>query len=144
MVILFIKSIDRKDIIMKLLEALTKIDTMTFEEIQTGFNNVKNGIREYLAKENDIVDIVIFLEDKLGMSVPVCVKDDVELAAYISGYAKCMSAIVANGMCRNYSITFAQNSEFLEELTAYRSEFVEEVTKALVVAYKRKCDSYRA
>lgn len=129
---------------MKLLEALTKIDTMTFEEIQTGFNNVKNGIREYLAKENDIVDIVIFLEDKLGMSIPVCVKDDVELAAYISGYAKCMSAIVTNGMCRNYSVTFEQNSEFFEELAEYRGEFVETVTRALVTAYKRKCKSFKA
>lgn len=129
---------------MKLLEALTKIDVMSYEQIQEGFNNVRNGIREYLAKENDIVDIIIFLDDKLGMSIPVCVKDDVELAAYISGYAKCMSSIVSNGMCRNTSITFAQNSEFFEELAEYRSEFVETVTKALVVAYKRKCASFKA
>lgn len=129
---------------MTVLEALTKIDVMSYEQIQEGFNNVRNGIREYLSEEHDIVDIIIFLEDKLGMSIPVCVKDETELAAYISGYAKCMSSIVANGTCRNYSITFAQNSEFLEELTEYRSEFVEEITKALVVAYKRKCASFKA
>ena len=129
---------------MTVLEALTKIDAMSYDEIKTGFDNVRNGIREYLIEEHDIVDIVLFLEDKLGMSLPVCVNDQVELAAYISGYAKCMSAIVVNGMCRNFSVTFAQNSEFLEELTEYREEFVESVTKALVVAYKRKCASFKA
>mgnify|MGYP000993362749 CR=1 FL=1 len=129
---------------MKVLEALTKIDVMSYEQIQEGFNNVRNGIREYLMEEHDIVDIIIFLEDKLGMSLPVCVNDQVELAAYISGYAKCMSAIVANGMCRNFSVTFAQNSEFLEELTEYREEFVESVTNALVTAYKHKCASFKA
>lgn len=129
---------------MKFLEALTKIDTMSYEEIYNGFNNVRNGIREYLEKENDIVDIVLFLEDKLGLSVPVCVKDDTELAAYLSGYVKGMSAIVTNGMCRNTSITFEQTSEFFEELTEYRSEFVESITKAMVIAYKRKCDSFKS
>ena len=129
---------------MTVLEALTKIDVMSYEQIQEGFNNVRNGIREYLSKEHDIVDIVLFFESKLGMSIPVCVKDETELAAYISGYAKCMSAIVTNGMCRNYSVTFEQNSEFFEELAEYRGEFVEEVTKALVTAYKRKCKSFKA
>lgn len=129
---------------MTVLTALQQMDSMTFDEIRTGFENVKNGIREYLAADHDIVDIVLFFEQKVGMSIPVCVKDDAELAAYISGYAKCMTTIAANNMCRNFSVTFAQNSEFLEELAEYRSEFVEEVTKALVIAYKRKCASFKA
>ena len=123
---------------MTVLTALQQMDSMTFEEIVSGFENVKNGIREYLAEDHDIVDIIIFFEQKVGMSLPVYVKDETELTAYISGYAKCMTTIAAANMCRNQAVTFEQNSEFFEELTDYRSEFVEEVTKALVAAYKRR------
>ena len=123
---------------MTVLQALQQIETMSYEEVRNGFTNVKDGIREFLAKEKDIVDIILFLEQKVGMSIPVCVKDQTELMAYISGYAKCMTSFAANGMCHNQNITFEQTSEFFEELAEYRSEFVETVTRALVDAYKRR------
>lgn len=123
---------------MTVLMALQNLDSMTFEEIVSGFENLKAGVKEFFDKDNSVLEIRLFMKDKFDMDLPYFVKDEVEFSAYVKGYVSCMSTITMNGLVKNNQIDLAQARDLFHGVMDYADEFTKIVTNAIIEAYNRK------
>lgn len=120
---------------MTILMALQNLDSMTFEEIVSGFENLKAGVKEFFDKDNSVLEIRLFMKNKFDMDLPYFVKDEVEFSAYVKGYVSCMSTITMNGLVKNNQIDLVQAKDLFNAIEDYADEFVAIVTNAIIKAY---------
>ena len=123
---------------MTVLQAILNINTMSYDEIVNGFNNVKVGVEEFFNQEQSVLEIRLFLKDKFDIDLPYYVKDEVEYSAYIAGYTRCLTNLVSDGLAKNNSLSMADASKIFMEVLDYRDEFTKIVTDATIEAYNRK------
>lgn len=123
---------------MTVLQAILNINTMSYDEIVNGFNNVKVGVEEFFNQEQSVLEIRLFLKDKFDIDLPYYVKDEVEYSAYIAGYTRCLTNLVSNGLAKNNSLSMTDASKIFMEVLDYRDEFTKIVTDATIKAYNRK------
>lgn len=123
---------------MTVLQAILNINTMSYDEIVNGFNNVKVGVEEFFNQEQSVLEIRLFLKDKFDIDLPYYVKDEVEYSAYIAGYTRCLTNLVSDGLAKNNSLSMTDASKIFMEVLDYRDEFTKIVTDASIVAYNRK------
>lgn len=123
---------------MTVLQAILNINTMSYDEIVNGFNNVKVGVEEFFNQEQSVLEIRLFLKDKFDMDLPYYVKDEVEYSAYIAGYTRCLTNLVSDGLAKNNSLSLTDASKIFMEVLDYRDEFTKIVTDATIEAYNRK------
>lgn len=81
---------------MTVLQAILNINSMSYDEIVNGFNNVKVGVEEFFNQEQSVLEIRLFLKDKFDIDLPYYVKDEVEYSAYIAGYTRCLTNLVSD------------------------------------------------
>ena len=137
--VIFIYSINfKEDITMTVLQAILNINTMSYDEIVNGFNNVKVGVEEFFNQEQSVLEIRLFLKDKFDIDLPYYVKDEVEYSAYIAGYTRCLTNLVSDGLAKNNSLSMTDASKIFMEVLDYRDEFTKIVTDATIEAYNRK------
>ena len=137
--VIFIYSINfKEDITMTVLQAILNINTMSYDEIVNGFNNVKVGVEEFFNQEQSVLEIRLFLKDKFDIDLPYYVKDEVEYSAYIAGYTRCLTNLVSDGLAKNNSLSMTDASKIFMEVLDYRDEFTKIVTDATIKAYNRK------
>lgn len=123
---------------MTVLQAILNINTMSYDEIVNGFNNVKVGVEEFFNQEQSVLEIRLFLKDKFDIDLPYYVKDEVEYSAYIAGYTRCLTNLVSDGLAKNNSLSMTDVSKIFMEVLDYRDEFTKIVTDATIKAYNRK------
>lgn len=123
---------------MTVLQAILNINTMSYDEIVNGFNNVKVGVEEFFNQEQSVLEIRLFLKDKFDIDLPYYVKDEVEYSAYIAGYTRCLTNLVSDGLAKNNSLSTTDASKIFMEVLDYRDEFTKIVTDATIEAYNRK------
>jgi len=123
---------------MTVLQAILNINTMSYDEIVNGFNNVKVGVEEFFNQEQSVLEIRLFLKDKFDIDLPYYVKDEVEYSAYIAGYTRCLTNLVSDGLAKNNSLSMTDASKIFMEVLDYRDEFTKIVTDATIEAYNRK------
>lgn len=123
---------------MTVLQAILNINTMSYDEIVNGFNNVKVGVEEFFNQEQSVLEIRLFLKDKFDIDLPYYVKDEVEYSAYIAGYTRCLTNLVSDGLAKNNSLSMTDASKIFTEVLDYRDEFTKIVTDATIKAYNRK------
>nr|DAO71495.1 MAG TPA: hypothetical protein [Caudoviricetes sp.] len=123
---------------MTVLQAILNINTMSYDEIVNGFNNVKVGVEEFFNQEQSVLEIRLFLKDKFDIDLPYYVKDEVEYSAYIAGYTRCLTNLVSDGLAKNNSLSMTDVSKIFMEVLNYRDEFTKIVTDATIEAYNRK------
>ena len=123
---------------MTVLQAILNINTMSYDEIVNGFNNVKVGVEEFFAEEQSVLEIRLFLKNNFDIDLPYFVKDEVEYSAYIAGYTRCLTNLVSDGLAKNNSLTLTDASKIFMEVLDYRDEFTKIVTDATIKAYNRK------
>ena len=123
---------------MTVLQALLNLDSMSYEEICNGFDNMKTGVAEFFNQKQSVLEIRLFLKDKFDMDLPYFVKDEVEYSAYIAGYTRCLTNIVSDKLAKNNSLTLKDAGKIFMEVLDYRDEFVALVTNATIKAYNRK------
>ena len=123
---------------MTVLQAILNINTMSYDEIVNGFNNVKVGVEEFFNQEQSVLEIRLFLKDKFDIDLPYYVKDEVEYSAYIAGYTRCLTNLVSDGLAKNNSLSMTDASKIFMEVLDYRDEFTKVVTDATIEAYNRK------
>ena len=123
---------------MTVLQAILNINTMSYDEIVNGFNNVKVGVEEFFNQEQSVLEIRLFLKDKFDIDLPYYVKDEVEYSAYIAGYTRCLTNLVSDGLAKNNSLSMTDASKIFMEVLDYRDEFTKIVTDATIKAYNRK------
>lgn len=123
---------------MTVLQAILNINSMSYDEIVNGFNNVKVGVEEFFNQEQSVLEIRLFLKDKFDIDLPYYVKDEVEYSAYIAGYTRCLTNLVSDGLAKNNSLSMADASKIFMEVLDYRDEFTKIVTDATIKAYNRK------
>lgn len=123
---------------MTVLQAILNINTMSYDEIVNGFNNVKVGVEEFFNQEQSVLEIRLFLKDKFDIDLPYYVKDEVEYSAYIAGYTRCLTNLVSDGLAKNNSLSMTDASKIFTEVLDYRDEFTKIVTDATIEAYNRK------
>ena len=120
---------------MTVLMALQNLDSMTFEEIVSGFENLKAGVKEFFDKDNSVLEIRLFMKNKFDMDLPYFVKDEAEFSAYVKGYVSCMSTITMNGLVKNNQIDLVQAKDLFNAIADYADEFIAIVTNAIIKAY---------
>ena len=123
---------------MTVLQAILNINTMSYDEIVNGFNNVKVGVEEFFNQEQSVLEIRLFLKDKFDTDLPYYVKGEVEYSAYIAGYTHCLTNLVSDGLAKNNSLSMTDASKIFMEVLDYRDEFTKIVTDATIKAYNRK------
>lgn len=123
---------------MTVLQAILNINSMSYDEIVNGFNNVKVGVEEFFNQEQSVLEIRLFLKDKFDIDLPYYVKDEVEYSAYIAGYTRCLTNLVSDGLAKNNSLSMTDASKIFIEVLDYRDEFTKIVTDATIEAYNRK------
>lgn len=123
---------------MTVLQAILNINTMSYDEIVNGFNNVKVGVEEFFNQEQSVLEIRLFLKDKFDIDLPYYVKDEVEYSAYIAGYTRCLTNLVSDGLAKNNSLSMTDTSKIFMKVLDYRDEFTKIVTDATIKAYNRK------
>lgn len=123
---------------MTVLQAILNINSMSYDEIVNGFNNVKVGVEEFFNQEQSVLEIRLFLKDKFDIDLPYYVKDEVEYSAYIAGYTRCLTNLVSDGLAKNNSLSMTDASKIFMEVLDYRDEFTKIVTDATIEAYNRK------
>ena len=123
---------------MTVLQAILNINSMSYDEIVNGFNNVKVGVEEFFAEDQSVLEIRLFLKNNFDIDLPYFVKDEVEYSAYIAGYTRCLTNLVSDGLAKNNSLTLTDASKIFMEVLAYRDEFTKIVTDATIKAYNRK------
>ena len=123
---------------MTVLQAILNINTMSYDEIVNGFNNVKVGVEEFFNQEQSVLEIRLFLKDKFEIDLPYYVKDEVEYSAYIAGYTRCLTNLVSDCLAKNNSLSMTDASKIFMEVLDYRDEFTKIVTDATIKAYNRK------
>ena len=123
---------------MTVLQAILNINTMSYDEIVNGFNNVKVGVEEFFAEEQSVLEIRLFLKNNFDIDLPYFVKDEVEYSAYIAGYTRCLTNLVSDGLAKNNSLTLTDASKIFMEVLDYRDEFTKIVTDVTIKAYNRK------
>lgn len=123
---------------MTVLQAILNINTMSYDEIVNGFNNVKVGVEEFFNQEQSVLEIRLFLKDKFDIDLPYYVKDEVEYSAYVAGYTRCLTNLVSDGLAKNNSLSMTDASKIFMEVLDYRDEFTKIVTDATIEAYNRK------
>ena len=123
---------------MTVLQTILNINTMSYDEIVNGFNNVKVGVEEFFNQEQSVLEIRLFLKDKFDIDLPYYVKDEVEYSAYIAGYTRCLTNLVSDGLAKNNSLSMTDASKIFMEVLDYRDEFTKIVTDATIEAYNRK------
>lgn len=123
---------------MTVLQAILSINTMSYDEIVNGFNNVKVGVEEFFNQEQSVLEIRLFLKDKFDIDLPYYVKDEVEYSAYIAGYTRCLTNLVSDGLAKNNSLSMTDASKIFMGVLDYRDEFTKIVTDATIEAYNRK------
>ena len=123
---------------MTVLQAILNINSMSYDEIVNGFNNVKVGVEEFFNQEQSVLEIRLFLKDKFDIDLPYYVKDEVEYSAYIAGYTRCLTNLVSDGLAKNNSLSMTDASKIFMEVLDYRDEFTKIVTDATIKAYNRK------
>lgn len=123
---------------MTVLQAILNINTMSYDEIVNGFNNVKVGVEEFFNQEQSVLEIRLFLKDKFDIDLPYYVKDEVEYSAYIAGYTRCLTNLVSDGLAKNNSLSMTDASKIFMEVLDYRDEFTKIITDATIEAYNRK------
>lgn len=123
---------------MTVLQAILNINSMSYDEIVNGFNNVKVGVEEFFAEDQSVLEIRLFLKNKFDIDLPYFVKDEVEYSAYIAGYTRCLTNLVSDGLAKNSSLSLMDASKIFMEVLDYRDEFVALVTNATIKAYNRK------
>ena len=138
MVIYLFSLLIKEDITMTVLQAILNINTMSYDEIVNGFNNVKVGVEEFFNQEQSVLEIRLFLKDKFDIDLPYYVKDEVEYSAYIAGYTRCLTNLVSDGLAKNNSLSMTDASKIFMEVLDYRDEFTKIVTDATIEAYNRK------
>lgn len=105
---------------MTVLQAILNINTMSYDEIVNGFNNVKVGVEEFFNQEQSVLEIRLFLKDKFDIDLPYYVKDEVEYSAYIAGYTRCLTNLVSDGLAKNSSLSMTDASKIFMEVLDYR------------------------
>ena len=123
---------------MTVLQAILNINSMAYDEIVNGFNNVKVGVEEFFAEEQSVLEIRLFLKNNFDIDLPYFVKDEVEYSAYIAGYTRCLTNLVSDGLAKNNSLSMTDASKIFMEVLDYRDEFTKIVTDATIEAYNRK------
>lgn len=123
---------------MTVLQAILNINTMSYDEIVNGFNNVKVGVEEFFNQEQSVLEIRLFLKDKFDIDLPYYVKDEVEYSAYIAGYTRCLTNLVSDGLAKNNSLSMTDASKIFMEVLDYRDEFTKIITDSTIEAYNRK------
>ena len=123
---------------MTVLQAILNINSMSYDEIVNGFNNVKVGVEEFFAEDQSVLEIRLFLKNNFDIDLPYFVKDEVEYSAYIAGYTRCLTNLVSDGLAKNNSLTLTDASKIFMEVLDYRDEFTKIVTDATIKAYNRK------
>ena len=123
---------------MTVLQAILNINSMSYDEIVNGFNNVKVGVEEFFAEDQSVLEIRLFLKNNFDIDLPYFVKDEVEYSAYIAGYTRCLTNLVSDGLAKNSSLSLMDASKIFMEVLDYRDEFVALVTNATIKAYNRK------
>ena len=123
---------------MTVLQAILNINTMSYDEIVNGFNNVKVGVEEFFNQEQSVLEIRLFLKNKFDIDLPYYVKDEVEYSAYIAGYTRCLTNLVSDGLAKNNNLSMTDASKIFMEVLDYRDEFTKIVTDATIEAYNRK------
>lgn len=123
---------------MTVLQAILNINSMSYDEIVNGFNNVKVGVEEFFAEDQSVLEIRLFLKDKFDIDLPYYVKNEVEYSAYIAGYTRCLTNLVSDGLAKNNSLSMTDASKIFMEVLDYRDEFTKIVTDATIKAYNRK------
>lgn len=123
---------------MTVLQAILNINSMSYDEIVNGFNNVKVGVEEFFVEDQSVLEIRLFLKNNFDIDLPYFVKDEVEYSAYIAGYTRCLTNLVSDGLAKNSSLSLMDASKIFMEVLDYRDEFVALVTNATIKAYNRK------
>lgn len=123
---------------MTVLQAILNINSMSYDEIVKGFNNVKVGVEEFFAEDQSVLEIRLFLKNNFDIDLPYFVKDEVEYSAYIAGYTRCLTNLVSDGLAKNSSLSLMDASKIFMDVLDYRDEFVALVTNATIKAYNRK------
>ncbi len=123
---------------MTVLQAILNINSMSYDEIINGFNNVKVGVEEFFAEDQSVLEIRLFLKNNFDIDLPYFIKDEVEYSAYIAGYTRCLTNLVSDGLAKNSSLSLMDASKIFTVVLDYRDEFVALVTNATIKAYNRK------
>lgn len=126
---------------MTVLIAVKNMNTLSYDEIRMGFENVKAGVAEFFAEEHSVSEIRNFLEEKFELDLPYFVENECEYYGYVRGYAKCLLSLVKDGVCCNKAVSISQATSLYSEVYDYVEVFAKIVTKATVEAYNRNLDS---
>lgn len=126
---------------MTVLIAIKNMNTMSYEEIRMGFENVKVGVASFFAEEHSVSEIRNFLEEKFELDMPYFVENECEYYGYVRGYAKCLLSLVKDGVCCNKAVSISQATSLYSEVYDYVDVFAKIVTKAMIKAYNHKFET---
>ena len=126
---------------MTVLIAIKNMNTMSYEEIRMGFENVKVGVASFFAEEHSVSEIRNFLEEKFELDIPYFVENECEYYGYARGYAKCLLSLVKDGVCCNKAVSISQATSLYSEVYDYVDVFAKIVTKAMIKAYNHKFET---
>lgn len=123
---------------MALLHDLENLSVLSYDEIVEGINNFKHTMKTCLDETQDIVDLLLFLSDSIGMSIPVF-SDKEKVKMFTLGFAYSMANIALSILAKNSAITFEERCNLADLVLDYRSEFAELVATKISEAFERKC-----
>lgn len=126
---------------MTVLIAIKNMNTMSYEEICMGFENVKVGVASFFAEEHSVSEIRNFLEEKFELDMPYFAGNECEYYGYVRGYAKCLLSLVKDGVCYNKAVSISQATSLYSEVYDYVDVFAKIVTKAMIKAYNHKFET---
>lgn len=124
---------------MALLNDLENLRSLSYNEIVEGINNFKCSIKSYLNEEQDIVNLLLFLSDNIGMNMPVF-SDKENVKMFVLGFAYSTTNIALSILAKNNAITFDEHCDIVDLVLDYRSEFAELVATKVSDAFERKCE----
>jgi hypothetical protein len=124
---------------MALLNDLENLSVLSYDEIVEGINNFKHTMKTYLDETQDIVDLLLFLSDSIGMSIPVF-SDEEKVKMFTLGFAYSTANIALSILAKNSAITFEEHCNLADLVFDYRSEFAELVSTKIIEAFERKCE----
>lgn len=124
---------------MALLHDLENLSMLSYDEIVEGINNFKHTMKTYLDETQDIVDLLLFLSDSIGMSIPVF-SDEEKVKMFTLGFAYSTANIALSILAKSSAITFEEHCNLADLVLDYRSEFAELVATKISEAFEHKCE----
>ena len=122
---------------MALLNDLENLRTLSYSEVVEGINNFKHSMESYLNEEQDIVNLLLFLSDSIGMSMPVF-SDREKVEMFTLGFAYSTASTAMSILTKNSAISFNEHCDIVDLILEYRNEFAELVATKVSDAFERK------